>query len=80
MKEEDGSIITKDNLVFKRIKKGATKVEEALVGIGDCSPIKIINIEVYTLAVDGDVEADRLVHSYIMYGIVKYSQVVLSLS
>ena len=54
LREKDGSIISKDTLLFRRIKKGETEVANALAGEKDCSPIKTIQIQLIAVSVDGD--------------------------
>lgn len=58
-RESDGSIISKDTRVFKRIKKGDV---EAIDGISsqDCGKIKTIKVSVVKVEVDG-AWADKMV-------------------
>ena len=59
--EKDGSIISKDRLLLRRIKKGETEVASALVGErdlanynADCSIIKTIKLQLIYVEVDGE--------------------------
>ena len=54
LKEKDGSIIDKDTLLFNRVKKGETVVADALVGEGNCSIIRSIEVQLRAVSVDGD--------------------------
>jgi hypothetical protein len=55
LREKDGSIISKDTLLFRRIKKGQTEVATTLVtGGGDCSIIKTIRLQLIAVSIDGD--------------------------
>ena len=53
-REKDGSIISKDNLFFRRIKKGESEVVQSFVGDKDCSPIKTLQLQLFSVEVDGD--------------------------
>ena len=59
--EKDGSIISKDRLLLRRIKKGETEVASRLVGErdkanynADCSIIKTIKLQLIYVEVDGE--------------------------
>jgi hypothetical protein len=56
LREKDGSIISKDTLLFNRVKKGETEIATALVGDKNCSPIKTIQIQLIAVSVDGDLK------------------------
>ena len=56
LREKDNSIISKDTLLFNRIKKGETVVADALVGEGNCSPISSIQVQIIAVSVDGDMD------------------------
>jgi hypothetical protein len=68
LREKDGSIISKDTLLFNRVKKGETEIATALVGDKDCSPIKTIQLQLIGVEVDGDLKTSGPVLSKVNDG------------
>jgi hypothetical protein len=68
LREKDGSIISKDTLLFRRVKKGETEIATALVGDKDCSPIKTIQLQLIGVEIDGDLKTSGPVLSKVNDG------------
>lgn len=68
LREKDGSIIAKGTLLFRRIKKGEASVASSLVGDENCSPIKIIELQLIAVEVDGNLTTSGPVLSKVNNG------------
>jgi hypothetical protein len=56
LREADGSIINKQQLLYKRIKKGETDAVES-IGAHSCGDLKIIQLKMTAVDIDGDLYA-----------------------
>jgi hypothetical protein len=68
LREKDDSIISKETLLFERIKKGETEAARSLVAGGNCSPIKTIRLQLAIVGIDGNLTDSNRVLSKVDSG------------